>query len=121
MAAQKISENFSELADNVKRYVQLKIDLLKLNFLEKFSKLVSFVVITLVFFLLFLFIVLFISMGFIFWFRDNFGHEWLGAIIVACFYLLMGIVIWLFRFRLFLNPVVARLSKILFEDEDEEK
>ena len=121
MEAQKISENFSELADNVKKYIQLRIDLLKLNILEKISKLVSYLVITVVFFLLFLFFILFISMGFIFWFRDNLGPEWIGSLIVAGFYIMIGIQIYLLRFRLFINPVVTRLSKILFEDEDKEK
>ena len=121
MEAQKISENFSELADNVRKYIQLRIDLLKLNILEKLSKLVSYLVITVIFFLLFLFFILFISMGFIFWFRDRQGPEWIGSLIVAGFYVMIGVLIYFFRFRLFINPVVTRLSKIIFEDEDEEK
>ena len=121
MDAQRIKDNFSDLTDNVRKYVQLKIDLLKLNILEKFSRLVSSIIITMIFFLLILFIILFISMGFIFWFRDNMGPEWIGALVVAGFYVVIGFLVWLLRFRLFVNPVIKRLSKILFEkDENEE-
>lgn len=121
METQRISENFSELADNVKKYVRLKIDLLKLNILEKFSKLVSFLIITLVFFLLFLFFILFISLGFIYWFRDQLGPEWLGALIVAGVYIVIGFLVYLLRFKLFINPVVTQISKILFEEDEEEE
>lgn len=121
MEAHRISGNFSDLADNIKKYVRLKIDLLKLDIVEKTSKLVSLLVITLVFFLLFLFFILFISMAFIFWFRDHVGQEWAGTLIMAGFYIVIGILVWIFRFRLFVNPVISRISKILFEKDDEEE
>ena len=121
MEQQRISDHLSELTDDVKRYVKLKISLLKLTLTEKLSRLFTLVILILVFFILFLFIVLFLSMAFFFWFRDNIGPAYLGALIVSGFYIVLGLVICLLRYRLFINPVVSQLSKILLEEEPEDE
>jgi len=119
MESKKISDNFSEITENIKEYVHLKIDILKLNLIEKSAHLASFVVIMLVFFVIFLFFSLFISLGFIFWFRDHAGPVYVGSLIVAAFYLILGGLIYLLRNTLFINPLVSQLSKILLEDPDD--
>jgi len=123
MESNKISDNFSEITENIKEYVRLKVDILKLTLTEKFARLASFVVIMLIFFVIFLFFSLFISLAFIFWFRDHAGPVYVGALIVAAAYLIMGGLIYLLRNILFINPLVAQLSQILLEEEpdDDEK
>jgi len=119
MECKKISDNFSEISENIKEYILLKIDILKLTLTEKFARLASFVVIMLIFFVIFLFFSFFISLAFIFWFRDHAGPLYIGALIVAAFYLILGGMIYLLRNALFINPLVSQLSKILLEDPDD--
>ena len=120
MECKKISDNFSEITENIKEYVHLKIDILKLTLTEKFARLASFVVIMLIFFIIFLFFSLFLSLAFLFWFRDHAGPAYIGALIVAAFYLILGGLTYLLRNTLFINPLVAQLSQILLEEDTDD-
>lgn len=119
MAPGKISENVSLLTENVKDYVNLRIDLAKLILTEKIARLASFFLIAVIFFILTMFLFLFLSMSFVFWFGNDIGPAWLGALIIAAFYILVGMLIWFKRNQLFINPLVTHLTKILMEDKDE--
>ncbi len=115
----KISENFSALTENVKDYVNLRIDLAKLIITEKLAKLVSFFLIAVIFFILAMFLLLFLSLAFVYWFGADIGPAWLGALIIAALYILGGVVIYVKRHEFFINPLVTELTKILMEDKDE--
>lgn len=121
MESQNLKENFSEISENVKTYISQKTDLLKLTVTEKLSLIVSALLIIVILFLVFLFISMFISIAFIFWFRDHAGPLYVGALIVAGFYLLLGIFVFLMRNSLFVDPLVTQITKILLEEEDEDK
>lgn len=119
MEAGKITDNFSDLTENIKDYVNLRIDLAKLIITEKIAKLASFFLIMVVFFILGMFLILFLSLGFVFWFGDTIGPFWLGTLIVTAVYLIGGGIIYLKRHELFINPLVTQLTKILMEEKDE--
>lgn len=120
MESKKLSDNFNEMSENVKAYIQLKTDLLKISLTEKLSLITSALLLSIIFFILFLFITMFISMAFIFWFRDHAGPLYLGAIIVAGFYLIIGVIVFFKRNRLFIDPLVSKISQILLEEDDDE-
>jgi Putative Actinobacterial Holin-X, holin superfamily III len=119
MESPKFSENIIDLIDQVKNYVKLRINLFKLNMTEKMATLTTTLLISVIFFIIFLFFTLFLSLAFIFWFREYIGAAYIGALIVAGFYILLGIVVFLLRDKLFLNRVVTQISKILLEEENE--
>jgi uncharacterized membrane protein YqjE len=119
MDSGKISDNFSQLTENVKDYVNLRIDLAKLIITEKLAKLVSFFLISVIFFILGMFLLLFLSISFVFWFGSDIGPAWIGALIVTAFYVLGGILIYAKRHAFFINPLVTQITKILMEDKDE--
>jgi hypothetical protein len=121
MEPRKISENFSTLTDDVRQYIQLKMDMLKLVITEKVSKLTSFFMLGVIFFCFFLFFILFVSLAFLFWFKDHAGPAWAGSLIVAGFYLFLAFLAYLLRFRLFIDPLVSELSKIIMEGDDEDE
>lgn len=119
MEEKKISETISDLSDQVRDYVQLRIDIFKLNLTEKLATLTTTLLISIIFFIVFLFFTLFLSLAFIFWFKEYAGAAWVGALIVAGFYILVGIVVLLLRDKLFLNRIVVQISKILLEEEEQ--
>jgi hypothetical protein len=121
MESQNLTDNVSEISENVKAYIRLKIDLLKLTLTEKLSLIISALLISVILFLVFLFISMFISVAFIFWFRDHAGPLYVGALIVAGFYFLIGVIVFLMRNSLFIDPLVSQITKILLEEEDENK
>jgi fatty acid desaturase len=120
MESQKLSDSFNEISENVREYIRLQVDFLKLTLTEKLSMIISALLISIILFLVFLFISMFLSMAFIFWFRDHAGPLYVGALIVAGFYLLIGIIVFLMRHKIFIDPLVSQISKTLLEEEDEE-
>jgi hypothetical protein len=114
-----ISDNFSSMTGNVRDYINLRVDYVKLILTEKIAKLASFFLIAVIFFILGMFLLLFISLAFIFWFGEVVGPAYLGALIVVAFYVIGGLAIYLLRHMLFINPLVVQLTKILMEGEDE--
>ena len=121
MEPRKISENFNEMTGDVRKYITLKMDMFKLVITEKMSRLTSFFMLGIIFLCFFLFFVLFVSLAFLFWFKDNIGPAWAGSLIVAGFYLFLAFLAYLLRFKLFIDPLVSELSKIIMEgDEDDE-
>ncbi|MEI6436127.1 MAG: phage holin family protein [Bacteroidota bacterium] len=121
MESGKISDNFTQLTENVKDYINLRIDLAKLIITEKLSKLISLFLITVIFFILSMFLLLFTSLAFVYWFGAEIGPSWLAALIVTGVYILGGIFIYIKRHEFFINPLVSQLTKILMEDKDENK
>jgi uncharacterized membrane protein YqjE len=121
MESKRLSDNVNEISGNVQEYIRLRTDLLKLTLTEKLSTILSSLFISIILFLVFLFISMFISFAFIFWFRDHVGPLYVGALIVAAFYLLIGIIVFFMRNTLFIDPLVSQISKSLLEEEDGEK
>jgi uncharacterized membrane protein YqjE len=119
MDTTKISDNFSLLTENIKAYVNLRIDLVKLVLTEKMAKLASAFLIAVIFFILAMFLLLFLSLAFVFWFGQDLGPTWVGALIVTAIYVFGGIFIYWQRHKLFINPLVTQLTKILMEEKDE--
>ncbi len=121
MESGKLSDNFTSLTENVKDYIDLRIDYLKLILTEKLSRLTAFFLIAVIFFILAMFLLLFLSLSFVFWFGEVTGASWLGALIVTAVYVVGGLFIYLMRYKMFINPLVTHLTKILMEDSDEDK
>jgi hypothetical protein len=121
MESERLSDNVSSLTENVKDYINLRIDLFKLIITEKISKVASFFLIAVVFFILAMFMLLFLSLAFMFWFGEVAGPTWVGALIVTALYIIAGLLVWWKRHEIFLNPLVMQITKILMEDPDENK
>ncbi len=119
MEPNRISDNVSSLTENVKDYINLRIDYIKLVFTEKIAKLASYLLISVIFFILANFLLLFISFAFVFWYGEEVGPTSVGALIVVAFYFVVGMLIYWLRHQLFINPMIKRLAKIIMEDDDE--
>ena len=120
MESNRISDNISSMTENVRDYVNLRIDYVKLILTEKIAKLASFFLVSVIFFILAMFLILFISFAFVFWFGEEIGPMYTGALIVVAFYFLIGLLIYGFRQKIFINPLVKHLAKILMEEENED-
>jgi uncharacterized membrane protein YqjE len=119
MAPGRISQDISQITENVRDYVNLRIDLAKLILTEKIARLASFFLIAVIFFILAMFLLLFLSMAFVFWYGSDIGPAWVGALIITAIYVLLGLLIYVRRHQFFINPLVTHLTKILMEDKDE--
>lgn len=115
MTKSPLSQALTELVNSIRRYVELRLNIVKLELLEKSARTVSLtlaVVFLLTIFLLFLF---FFSLAAALWAGDLLQHKALGYLCVAAFYLLLCIILFFFRRKLFLRSVIKHLSEIFFE------
>ena len=117
METNRISDNFSSLTENVKEYINLRIDYIRVLLTEKIARLASFFLISVIFFILAMFLILFISFAFVFWYGEEFGPMYAGALIIVAFYFVSGLLIYALRHKLFINPLVRHLAKIMMEED----
>ena len=105
------------LIDEGKRYVQTRIDELKLTAADKSSRLLSLTVaVFLTAAVFFLFFVLF-AVALAFFLGDWLGSRGLGFMIIAGLTLLFALWIWGKRERWIRRPIRNALLRVLFEDE----
>ncbi len=119
MESNRISDNVSSLTENVKDYVNLRIDYIKILLTEKIAKLASFFLISVIFFILAMFLILFISFAFVFWFGEEVGPTFVGSLIIVGAYIVIALLIYGMRYKWFINPLVKHLAKIIMEEENE--
>lgn len=117
---EKAFAKVEELADTVKDYVNTRIESAKLGIAEKSSAIIANVAAGLIVITFFLLFFLFGSIALAFGLGEWIGKTWAGFLIVAGFYLLVGIVVWTARVKIIQLPVMNALIKQLFGEEDEE-
>lgn len=108
-----------ELATDVKEYVNNRIAYAKLGVAEKSSKLLSQLITVAVLAIVLLFILIFGSASAAYALSAWIGQPYSGFLIVAGFYLLIGIIIWIARDRMLRIPIMNSLIRILFTEEEQ--
>ncbi|MBS1598877.1 MAG: phage holin family protein [Bacteroidetes bacterium] len=106
-----------EAAGHFKSYVNNKITQVKVGVAEKVSDVLSIIIAKTIIAFVIYFAVLFGSAAAAYALGAYFGKMWLGCLIVAGFYFLVGIVIWLSRERVLRIPILNGLINRLFIDE----
>ena len=117
---EKAFTKVEELADNLKEYVNTRIDAVKLNAAERSSSIIANIVAGLIVLAVFMLFFLFCSIALAFGLGEWIGKTWAGFLIVAGLYLIIGIVVWTARVKIIQLPVMNALIKQLFRDDDEE-
>ena len=121
MANSSFSENVNEIIKIARSYVNTRIELWKLSLLEKTSLAGAFFLSSVIIVLIVAFILLFISLAFAFWYGQRTGDLSIGFLILAGFYLILGLIFIISRKHLVTGPVVKSLSDILYKDDEPEE
>ena len=118
MAKTNLSENLSGITDVLKVYIGTKVDLLKLGLLQKITRagvyLLTFVSVIVSVFAL----TLFLMFSFSFWYGSVTGNLAEGFLISAAFFLVILILIFLFKKSIFSRNLIKIFSQILFTDDE---
>lgn len=112
------SEKYQQTWADIKQFASTKFDLLKIDFLEKAARIVGLILFALVLVLLLFAIISFGCLALIFAFGQVLPM-WVSALIVVALWLLIMIGAIAFRQQLFINPMLAAISSILFEPTDD--
>ena len=105
-------ENFQQLYDDIKKYVVLQADFIRVEFVEKLTILISsFLIIMLVVILaMAALFYLFFSLAYLL--EPLVGSMALSFYIISALYILFIILLFAFRKGLIINPIVRFLSKL---------
>lgn len=106
-----------ELALHIKAYIQTEIELIKLLFAEKLSKILSNFLAIMVLIWLLLIGILFASLSLAFLIGERLGKMSTGFIIVSLIYLLLAVVIWYLRERIIRIPILNGTLSQLFDSQ----
>jgi ABC-type glycerol-3-phosphate transport system permease component len=111
---------FEESKQALKKYLQDRLLLIKLQLTEKISKLVAVMFTSLLIVVIGFFIVLFLSMMAGFYFASLTGSNYIGFAIVAGFYVILLIVIIALRKRVLQKNIINMIIEVMFEKTKEE-
>ena len=113
-------EKVEGLTGHVKEYINTRVELTKLHLAEKSSLVVGNLIAFVIVGVIFLFVVVFGSIAGAWALSDMIGKPYAGFLIVAGFYLLLGIIVWLARGRLIRFPVMNAIIKMLHKKDDDQ-
>ena len=106
MAAYLKEDNpINNAPEQIKKYINLRIDLLGLHVSAKVYSGLSIFILSAVVAFAVLFFLFFASYSFIMWYNDYYGNASTGAFIVSGFYLVIALFVYLFRRPLIYNPL----------------
>ena len=115
-------DKYLEFVRDAKEYVKLQSDLLRLNLVEKISQIISYLAVVLIGLFLGLAAFMYFSMAFVFWLQPFFSGSLIpGFLIVGGIFVLLLVAFFSLRKRLLINPIIRKMSRILFEDSSEKE
>ncbi len=120
MQDRNISEIIMGLFDQLKTYFRLQVDYLKLSLGERFIWFFSFLIARVIFIWTFIFVLSFSSLAFVFWFGNKTGNLPLGFLITAGFYLVIGLLVFLLRRPLIIDPLTRFYYRLMELNKNEE-
>ncbi len=114
----RIAKSAEELAAGTAEYVNLKIDDLKLRTAKGLSITLNKLLLSIMFLVLGGIALMALAFGGVLLIGEVLGNYAAGAFIVAAFFLLVILVLFLLRKKLFLNGFVRMFIGLFFEDEE---
>jgi putative superfamily III holin-X len=117
---QDLFEKVEELTGHLREYVNLKIERIKISIAETSSAIIANLVAGIIVAVFLFFFLLFVSLAGAYALSAWIGKPWAGFLIVAGFYLLLGVVVWMARERIIRVPVMNAIIRQFFKNEKEE-
>ena len=114
-------ENMEQLANDLRAYAEVRVNLMKLKLAEKMSRLLGTLVAAIAVGIAVLLFFSFASIGVAILVGKWLGNLWLGFVILGAFYLLAGLIVWRSRRSLIQIPAMNAIIQQLFEEETHEK
>lgn len=112
---EKIATNFEMLLEKAQDYTKSSIELFKLNAIDKTADITASLTFRLAFGLIVAMFSLFINIGISLYIGKLLGEMYLGFLIVSGFYLVLAILLFVFRKRLIKVPITNMVIRKLLE------
>lgn len=118
MSNKSMSENFIELQDVTKSYIDSKINLWKVLFLQKTTKAGTYLLTSVVIIMSAFSFILFLLLAFSFWYGESHGSIAMGFLISAGAVIFLMLLIYLLRRVLFSRHILQNQRKFLFPEQE---
>jgi hypothetical protein len=112
---QEVKEKIDQLKGHVKDYVETNIDIAKLTAVDKVSQVAGNSALYVGLLFLGFFFIMLLSIGVALLISKLIGAAYTGFLIVAGFYLLTAVVLFIFRERIILNPIANAMVAKMFK------
>lgn len=106
-----ISENITRLVDEAGSYIEAKTELYKLKAVDRITEISTSVISKLLFILIGLIALMALNIGMALLIGEWLGRSYYGFFIVAGFYLLLGLILYMVRDRLIKRPIYTTVIK----------
>lgn len=116
-----MESEYGKFAKDVKEYLSLRYDLLRIEILEKLSKIIALIVVLFVAVVLGLAALIYFSFVFAFALKEACGSAVPGFLSIGGFFSLLLILLIIFRKQLVLNPLIRIIGGILFHNDNTER
>jgi uncharacterized membrane protein YqjE len=113
-----MTTDYKQVLNEMKSYANMRFDLIRLELLEKLSKIISLILLVVVCILISVIIFTYLSVLLLLWLNEVFSSMIPGVCIVAGIYAIALTIMILFKEKIFLNPIIGALSKIIFSDKE---
>jgi hypothetical protein len=107
-----------ELTDSLKSYITTNLELIKYQAIERATVVIADLVSNLLVGMLLLFFVFFLSLWASFYLSALMGDHYSGIAIVAGFYLLVGLILYLVRKKLVIKPLRNKIVRNIFQKDE---
>ncbi|MDO4190120.1 MAG: phage holin family protein [Bacteroidales bacterium] len=111
------NKEYQRLINDAKQYVQMRYDLLKLELLDKLSRIIAYLLVVIITLVLGLTAFVYFSLALAYALKPLFGGMGLPLVIIGLFFVLILVVLFRRKEKIFLNPIITKLSSILFEEQ----
>ena len=112
MKESTIVDKIISLFEQLKSYLELRAEHLRLTAGEHLIKLMGAFILRIIIVWVIFFFLFFCGLAFAYWFGKETGHLALGFLITAGMYLLLGLLIYVYRKPLIFNPLTRVFFKI---------
>ncbi len=122
-SSDKNVENIAQLIAEIRNYVDLRLRDAQISFIQKLSRLFSALILGAALALLLAVAVIFFSFTLVYALAPVVGGEAMGYLIVALFYVALGVIIYANRKRWILGPILNLIAGLFLDDSssDEKK
>lgn len=115
-----MKQEISDLIDKTKEYVNVRADILKLTAAEKTSKAIAAAVVGSILLVCGLFALLFLSFFAGYYISEKMGNPAIGFLIVALFYIIVGLLIFFTKANMIEKPIINSVVKSFFKQNTDE-
>ncbi|OYT17693.1 MAG: hypothetical protein B7C24_01225 [Bacteroidetes bacterium 4572_77] len=95
----------SQTIEIAKNYINIKIDIVLLAISQKMSNAASYLIFAVLMGFIALFVSLFLSLSLSSWIVNHLGLPGIGNLIVSLIYIILGIILYVYRYKLVINPI----------------